>query len=502
MRVLSAVLSAVMGLSLAVMAAAPSIAQNKPSLTVVFGSEARSLDPSIDTNGLTLPITNTIMETLARTSPTLEIVPLLAESWKPVADNKWQIKLRPNVKFHNGEPLNADALAFSVEVFQKTVGTARGYFSFVKGTEKVDDLTVNIMTDGPVSILPSTLPFLYMFPPSYYAKVGSDGFGKEPIGTGPWKLKSWNRGVEIAVEPNKDYWGKQPALGDIRFRFAPDASSRVAQLLSGEAQFVNDIPPAMLPRVESSGDSRIEAIKTARAVYLQINVESGPTADVRVRKGLNHAVDVESIIKNLFRGHAYGRDKGFVLEGMEGHNPDLKPYTYDPELAKKLFAEAGYPQGFPLDLWYPIGRYLLDKESSEAIAGQLEKVGIKVTLHGMEPGAYFSKSASERLAGVNFFSCGPLFINPVFCPIVHFKKGASWGYGANDKTDTYIKQITAELDTAKRIKLIQEFEQYVFNDWVPWVWLWRQESVYGVSKRLVWKPQPDEKIWFTDMAWN
>ena len=249
--------------------------------------------------------------------------------------------------------------------------------------------------------------------------------------------------------------------------------------------------------------AHVEAIETTRSVYLQMNVDAGPTADVRVRKGLNAAVDVESIIKNLFRGHAYGRDKGFVLDGMEGYQgAALKPYTYDPALAKKLFIEAGYPDGFPIDLWFPIGRYLLDKESSEAIAGQLEKVGVKVTLHGMEPGAYFSKSASERLPGLNFFSCGPLFINPIFCPIVHYKIGGSWAYGANQKTDDYIKKITDELDTATRIKLIDEFENYVMQDWVPWVWLWRQQGIYGVANNVVWKPQPDEKIWFTDMKWK
>ena len=477
-------------------------AQTAPPLTVVFGSEARSLDPSIDTNGLTLPITNTIMETLARTTPALKVVPLLATSWTPIARDKWQIKLRPNVKFQDEEPLNADALIFSINVFLRTTGTARGYFSFIKGAEKVDDLTVNIITDGPVSILPSTLPFLYVFPSAYYAKVGPDGFGKHPIGTGPWKFKSWARGVDLTVEPNKDYWGKKPALGELHFEFAPDASSRVAQLLSGEAQFINDIPPPMIPRIEESDNARIETVKSTRSMFLQMNMHAGPTADVRVRRGLNYAVNVDSIIKNLFRGHAYGRDQGFVLKGMEGYRPDLKPYPYDPALAKKLFAEAGYPKGFAIDLWYPIGRYLLDKESSEAIAGQLEKLGIKVTLKGMEPGAYFSKSASERLPGLNFFSCGPLFFNAVFCPIVHFKLGASWGYGANKTTDNYIKRITSELDPAKRVQLIHEFETYVTQDWVPWVWLWRQQDIYGVDKHLIWTPQADEKIWFADMGWK
>ena len=122
--------------------------------------------------------------------------------------------------------MNADAVAYSVEVFEKTVGTARGMFSFIKGTEKVDELTINIVTNGPVSILPSSLPFLYVFPPDYYRTVSPDGFGKSPVGTGPWKFKSWTRGVEIVVEPNSAYWGSAPEFGEIHFHFAPDASTR------------------------------------------------------------------------------------------------------------------------------------------------------------------------------------------------------------------------------------------------------------------------------------
>jgi peptide/nickel transport system substrate-binding protein len=483
--------------------ALPASAQDKKPLNVVLGSEARSLDPSIDTNALTLPITNTIVETLARTNSDLQIVPHLAESWESVDSNKWRIKLRPGVKFHDGSPMNADALIFSIDVFRNTKGTARGYFGFITGAEKVDDTTIDIITDGPTSILPSTLPFLYVLPPDYYKSVGTQGFGTKPVGTGPWKFAKWTQGVELIVEPNGDYWGKKPEIGEIRFRWAPDASTRVAQLLTGEAQLANDIPPAMIDRVESSGTARVATVATGRKIFLQLNLDQGPTADIRVRKGLAHAIDVNAIVRTLYRGHAKADSQGFVLEGMEGYQAGAdKLPPYDPALAKKLFAEAGHPEGFTIDLWHPLGRYLLDKEASQAIAGQLNKVGVKVNLHGMEPAAYFSKAASEKLPGMNFFACGPLFINPVFCPIVHYKLGAAWAYGANDTTDKYIKDITAELDTPKRVKLVQDFQSYVVNDLVPAVWLWRQESIFGISDQLVWKPSADEKIWFTDMSWN
>lgn len=492
---------AALAFGVSLLALSPAAAQE--ALKVVLSSEARSLDPTIDTNALTLPVTNTIMETLGRTGPGLEVSPLLAEAWEPTGETTWRIKLRPGVAFHNGEPMNADALIYSIDAFLKTQGTARGYFSFIAGATKVDDLTVDIETSGPTSLLPSTLPFLYVLPPKYHAEVGSEGFGTKPVGTGPWKFANWSQGVEIGVARNEDYWGDKPGIGDITFRFAPDASSRIAQILTGEADLANDIPPSMIPRVESGGSAQVLSKPSARKVFLQINMEEGPTADVRVRRGLAHAIDVPSIVRVLYRGHAEASAQGFVVEGLEGYQEGAYPLpAYDVDKAKALFAEAGYPDGFKLDFWHPVGRYLLDKEAAQAIAGQLEKAGVTVELHGMEPAAYFSKTASEKVPGVNFFACGPLFVNPVFCPIVHYKTGAAWAYGVTDKTDGYIEQITTTLDDARRVELVREFQTYMVDEVVPAVWLWRQESIYAVNGQLDWTPSSDERIWFRDMAWK
>jgi peptide/nickel transport system substrate-binding protein len=473
-------------------------------LNVAFSAELRSLDPTIDNNSFSIATQSAVLESLARTTKDLSIVPFLAESWTSIAPTKWRIKLRPGVKFHNGEPLNADAVAYSLQVYHNTMGMSRGYLDFISSAEKVDDLTVDLITRDPTSILPSSLAFLYVFPPAYYAKVGPDGFGKSPIGTGPWRFKQWTPGVGLDLDPNPDYWGKRPNIGAIHIRWAADASTRVAMLQNDEIQFTNDIPPAMLDRVKSSGDTRIEAISTTRKIYLMMDINKGITSDVRVRRGLNYAIDVDTIIKSLFQGHAYGRDKGLILEGLEGYQGDaVKPFSYDPQRAKQLFAEAGYPDGFTIDLSYPIGRYLLDKEAAAAIAGQLEKVGVKVNLKGSEPGAYFARTISlNRTPGLLYFSCSPLFVTPIYCSLLSFNPGGLQAYGETPESGDYIRRIIAELDPAKRVELIHQYENYIDNDVVPFVWLWRQEAMYGVSDNLVWKPQPDEKIYFADMSWR
>ena len=472
-------------------------------LRVVLGAEPASMDPSVDTVKSSLVITNTMLETLAMNTPTQTFRPWLVESWESVAPTKWRLKLKRGVKFHNGEPFNADAVAYSVKVFQSTKGMARGWFGFVAGTEKVDDYTIDLVTTNPTGIVPSSLAFLYVFPPKYHGQLGSEGFTRKPVGTGPWRFVSWTPGVQFKVEPNPDYWGKKPTIGEIHFRWAPEGSSRVALLETGEVHLAQNVPPILAERVERSGVARIEAVKSIRKVFLQINIDEGPTKDVRVRKALNHAVDVESIIRTLFRGRAHGRDKGIILEGFEGYQGDkLQAYKYDPDLAKKLLAEAGHPNGFETTLWHPIGRYMLDKEASQAIAGQLAKVGIKVNLQGMEPGSFFSRMSKEKVGGLNFFACGALYMNPLFCSLSHFQPGAGFAYGANERTAAFIKTATETLDDAKRAKVYQEFENYVYSDLVPWVWLWHQQDIYGASNKVNWKARSDELMTFEEVTFR
>ena len=490
------------GLALVLGAWAPPVEAADP-LRVVLGGEPTSMDPSVDTLKSSLVITNTMLETLAMNTPTQTFKPWLAESWQSTGPTKWRIKLKRGVKFHNGEPFDAEAVIYSVKVFRETKGLARGWFGFLAGAEKVDDYTVDLVTTQPTAIVPSSLAFLYVFPPKYHGQVGSEGFAKKPVGTGAWRFVNWTPGVQFKVEPNPDYWGKKPSIGEIHFRWAPEGSSRVALLETGEVHLAQNVPPVLAERVERSGTARIEAVKSIRKVFIQFNINEGPTKDPRVRRALNHAVDVESIIRTLFRGRAYGRDKGLILEGFEGYQgAKLQPFKYDPELAKKLLAEAGYANGFETTLWHPVGRYMLDKEASQAIAGQLDRVGVKAKLEGMETGAYFAQDVEGEGAGMNFFACGTLYMNPLFCSLVHHQPGAAFAYGADERTAQFIKTATETLDDAKRAKVYQDFEDYVYNEQVSWIWLWHQQDIYGASNKVNWKARSDELMTFEEVSFK
>ena len=472
-------------------------------LIVAMVAEPRVLEPTIDTIKPSLVIDLTMMEPLAMNTAEGGFVPWLAESWDPIEPTRWRLTLKQGVQFHNGEPFNADAVLYSLDVYKNTEGGARGWYDFIISAEKVDDFTVDLMTEEPTTTLPSTLAFLFAFPPEYHSQLGSDEFGQRPIGTGPWRFVEWNKGVDLKVEPNPDYWGEKPFIGEIHFRWAPDATSRVALLETGEVHIAQNIPPALIDRVENSGIARIETAKGIRKAFLRMNLESGPTTDVRVRRALNHAIDVESIIDTLFLGRAYGRDTGFILDGMEGSVPGrLSPYEYDPELAKELLAEAGYPDGFDIAFHHTIDRYVLDTESAEAIAAQLAEVGINAELMGLEPGAYFSKISASRVEGIHFAASAPLFMTPLYHPLIEFELDKPYGYGADSETDAYTQQVRAEINTDERIELLQDFEDYVFYEHVPWVWLWHYQDIYGVSNDINWTARPDQIMSFEEVTFR
>ena len=482
------------------------------TLNVAMVAEPRVLEPSVDTIKPSLVIAMTMLETLAMNTEEGGFEPWLAESWEALGTDGWRLHLREGVEFHNGEPLDADAVIYSLGVYHQTEGGAKGWYNFITSAEKVDDLTVDLFSrpeggahwsGGAASTLPATLGFFFVFPPKYHAELGSDEFGQAPVGTGPWIFENWTKGVELTVVPNPDYWGKKPTIGNIHFRWADDASSRVALLETGDVDIAQNVPPSMISRVNNSDAARIETVKGLRKFFLRMNIEEGPTADVLVRKALNHAIDIESIIGALFEGRAYGRDTGFILEGQPGYESGrLTPYKYDVDLAKELLAEAGYPNGFDVTFHHTIDRYVLDVATAEAIAGQLALVGINVELIGLDPGAFFGAVSGSRLPGIHFSASAPLFMTNLYHPMIEFELNKPYGYGANEKTDAYTKQALAERDEAKQIEILHEFEDYVMTEHVPWVWGFHYQDIYGVSKNVYWTPRPDQIMDFVDVRFR
>jgi peptide/nickel transport system substrate-binding protein len=460
----------------------------KTTAVIVQGSEPDSLAPDIDAIRTSVRVHNHIFEAATKYSwdgSEITLEPSLTDSWEQVEPNRWRFHVHPGIKFHNGEALTAEAFKFSLDTYIGNKGMVSTIFAD-RQIEVVDDMTFDVVTDADnFAALPATMSFLEIYPPQYYAEVGgSDEFGIKPVGTGPYKFVSWNKGVEIKLAANADYWGEQkPQIQELIFRSVPDAATRVAQLETGEADLITDLPPELADRVENLDDAHTVEMGSNRRLFFFFNTFEGPTADVRVRQAVNYAVDRQSIIDNLFNGHA-GPINGIYLPGEAGYNPDFAGYEFNPDKARELLADAGYADGVEIDLHYTIGNTTLDKETAEVIQGQLAEVGITANMDGRPVAALSQDYANQTSTGMNMWSFAPVWFDPSFIMIVHFSSTGLYRYNASDEQDALIADAFSETDPDTRVQLYQDLENYLIMEKAVWLPLYAQQDIYGVSDSL------------------
>lgn len=472
----------------------------KTTAVIVQGSEPDSLAPDIDAIRTSVRVHNHMFEAATKYSwdgEEITLEPSLTDSWEQVEPDRWRFHVHPGIKFHNGEDLTAEAFKFSLDTYIGNAGMVSTIFAD-RQIEVVDDMTFDVVTDAEnFAALPATMSFLAIYPPAYYEEVGgSDGFGIAPVGTGPYKFVSWDKGVEIKLEANEDYWGEQKAqIPEIIFRAVPDAATRVAQLETGEADMITDLPPELAERVEGLDDAHTKEMDSNRRLFFFFNTFESPTDDLLVRQAVNYAVDTQSIIDNLFEGHA-GRIKGIYLPGEAGYNPDFEGYPYDPDMARELLAEAGYEDGVEVDLHYTIGNTTLDEETAEAVQGQLAEVGIAANMDGRPVSALSQDYANQTSTGMNFWSFAPVWFDPSFIMIVHFSSTGLYRYNASEEQDAMIDAAFSETDADRRIELYQELEEYLTLEKAVWLPLYAQQDIYGVSDALNWddNARPDQLL--------
>lgn len=464
------------------------------SITIVQGPEPISLDPSIDINKTSINVQFTMFDPLVSHSADNTTIPFLATKWEAVEPTRWRISLREGVTFHNGEPFNADSVLFSINTYNSNLGEAKTFFKYVKAMEKVDDLTLDILTETPNPTVPETLAFLHVLPPQYYAEQGAEKFTLAPVGTGPYTFVEWQQGVQIVVKANPDYWGGAPAIPQVIFKPGPEASTRVAMIETGEADIIANVPPELTERVNGAEAAAIKEVPSLRMIFVEFNPFEPPFDDVRVRQAFNYAINKQELIDVILGGHAQ-QQKGVIIPGWLGYNPDaLTEYPYDPEKAKQLLTEAGYGDGLTVDFWFPIGRYLKDKEVAEAIAGQLQKVGVTCNMQGSDIGTLVERIHTQTLTGMHFFSMAPLIMDPDYLFRTHFYSQGLNQYGWTERTDADIQAAVSTVDVAEREKIYSELDAYLTNEHVPWIYMYLQNLIYGVSDRLEWTPRPDEII--------
>jgi len=491
-------------LALALLAVGSAAAQDRTrtkEVVIGLGAEPRTL------LGVTIVdwTTNNMLEhmydrLLDRDPKTLKPRPMLATSWKVINDTTWEFALRKGVKFHNGEPFTAESVKatfdYMLDPATKSHYATAAYWKPLKDVQIVNDYTVRLVTDKPYpSVLDhASLTDFLVLPAKALRELGPQKLAEHPIGTGPFKFVEWRRDERLVLERNPDYWQGPADVSRVTFRFIPEFSARMAALLSGEIDIMKDVPPHAVEAVERSGRAKVRATVSSRINYLAlVNLKPGPMQDVRVRRALNHAVNVDELIAQVLKGRATK-----MCGPLAPANVDFAPvecYKHDPPRALALFKEAGVdPAKLQLTLDTPSGRYPLDKDVSLAIAAQLQKLGITTNVVVNEWGTHLDKIKNRNTGDMFFLGWGPALhgqgtIEPLF------KADATYSsYGNNKVLDDKIARAVTLVDTKARAAAYADLQRAV-HDEAPWVFLWQQHDLYGVAQSVEWTPRADEKVW-------
>jgi peptide/nickel transport system substrate-binding protein len=468
------------------------------SVVVMQAADAATLDPTMNRETSTFNVLINVFDALLHKEADGSYGPGLASDWRALSDTVWEFDLRPGVTFHDGEPFTAESVAFTVaRVQDEAVGSPiRSGFTFIESVEVVDPLQVRITTVRPTPLAEHYFSELMMVPPVHFERVGAEAFAQAPVGTGPYRVVSWQRDVAATLIANDAHWRGAPAVREVSFRPVPEAITRFASLSAGEADLVTQVPPSLVGSVEGAPGLGIRAVDGARAIYIGINTEeSGHEAlrDARVRQALNLAVDIEGIVEGIFGGLATPTTT--LLTDLDfGHNDALAPYPYDPARARDLLAEAGYATGLSLVLGTPNGRYVNDVQVAQAVAEQLQAVGITIDLQVSEYGAYVGQLFSGNAPDLYLIGWGnaPLDADFILYPLLHSTGFLS--YVADPELDALLDAGRSTVDRQARLDAYEAATAWI-HEQAYMIFLYKPQDLYGVVDDLDWTPRSDERIW-------
>ena len=444
-----------------------------------------TLDPHSQNHATTNTFMMHTYEGLTRYTKDYKVEPALATSWEQLSPTQWRFKLRQNVKFQDGTPFTADDVVFSFDRIRQPQGTMQIYVAGIKEVKKVDDHTVDFILEAPVPILLRNIIDFRIMSKQWSTKHKSEKVqdykareetyaSRNTMGTGPYIIKEWAPDQRIVMTANPNWWGKLDGnVKDVTYTPIKSDATRVAALLSGEVDMVTDLPTQDVARLKQNPNLKVLEGFENRTIFIGMdqhndelqysNVKGkNPFKDVRVRRALNMAVDRDAIRRTVMRGLSLPAAI-MVAPGVNGHTEELdKVAKPDPEGAKKLLAEAGYPNGFEFTLDCPNNRYVNDEQICQALVGMWARVGLKVNLNAM-PFANFIPKLLKHDTSAYMLGWGVATYDGLYSlqSLVRTKTtGADGNFNigriSNKKLDEMIDAIKVETDTAKRDKMIQD----------------------------------------------
>ena len=475
--------------------------------TFIFGrgGDSVGLDPALEEDGESFKVCDNIYDTLVQYQDgSTEIEPGLATKWESSADGlTWTFHLRKGVTFHDGTPFNAEAVLFSLNrqhdkthPFHDVSGSyvywvATGLADIVDTITAIDDWTVQIR------LKTAYAPFIYtiaitpfsIVSPTAVQKWG-DAYSNNPIGTGPFKFVQWDRGDKIVLTANDTYWGGRPKLDRVIFRSIPDNAVRLIELQRGGLHAMEFPNPDDLQQIQDDETLELLSQPGMNIGYLAMNMDKPPLDNLKVRLAINHAIDKSAIIKHLYQGLGVPA-KNPIPPTLWSYDDTIQDYAHNPELSKKLLAEAGYPNGFEMTLWaLPVPRpYIPDGRAlAEVLQSELRNVGIETKIVTYDWGTYLEKTkyGEHDMAMLGWFAdlADPdNFFYFLLSKSSAEKPAGNIAFYRSDAMQDVLERARATSDKEKRISLYKQAQQ-IFHKDVPWVPLAHATQILVINKKV------------------
>jgi len=513
------------GVALLPGAATMAWAQPVKRLRIGLAAPNTTIDPHLQSNAPNNALATHIFDSLVVNDEASRSKPGLASSWKIIDETHWEFKMRPGIKFSDGTPFGPEDVKVSIN----RAGTIPSVASFRTYTRSIKSITASgnnliFETTAPDPLLPNSLSRIRIISAKHKDTPSAEfNAGRAAIGTGPYVLKEYVPGSHVLLARNESYWGEKSPWPEVQLRIVTDAGARVANLLSGELDLIDEVPYEALERIKA--DKRFHLITgiSSRVVYLAMDqsrdvtpfafdqngkpLPKNPFKNPRVRQAIDLAISRRAIIDRVMEGNAVLAAQ-FLPKGAFGTSPKVEPALYDPNKARALLAEAGFPNGFKLTIHGPNNRYVNDAKIVQAVAQMLTRVGIAATVEVMPWSVYAGKSANAEFSfclgswGVNTGETS----NPLVGLVTTFNKeggtGASnLGRYSNPQLDAKVMEATRTIDNTKRALLLAEASEIVFADRaiLP---LHYEKGMWAARKELGYVPRADQYTLATSIKQN
>jgi peptide/nickel transport system substrate-binding protein len=510
--------------ALTVAALLASVASGVPAaaqtLTIAVGAPVTSIDPHFHNLSPNNALAEQIFDGLFGTDSQARVVPELAASWKLVADDTWEIALKPGVTFHNGSAFTAEDVAFTLARAPNVPNSPSSfgiYTRAVTGVEIVDQHTIRLRTRGPYPLLPVDLAQVVMLDKQTHENATTEDFnaGRVAFGTGPFRFVRYAPGDRIELERNDSYHGAAPAWQRVTYRIIVNDAARTAALRAGDVDFIDQVATSDIEGLRRLPNVQISEVVGLRIIYLALDrsrseggtphvtnaqgqpISPNPLNDLRVRRALSMAINREAITRQLMEGAAIPAGQ-FLPAGVYSHVPGLEPPRFDTDQARRLLAEAGFPQGFHITLHGPNDRYINDARIIQAIAQMWTRAGINTRVEASPWATYIARASRQEFSAflVGWGTSTGEASSPLRSLVATFDRDTGMGPSnrgrfSNAEVDRLLAEALRTLDDAAREKLLQDATRAAIED-VGIIPIHIQKNVWAMRRGLVHDARADE----------